>query len=85
MDINEIDNIIGAYSRLRSDIDAMARAKLAPLTKRNEKQRKHELNYLDLEALYVEDNKVIVEYSYREPYSGNEVVEISVDELKEIG
>ena len=31
-----------------------------------------------------EDGKVIVEYSYREPYSGNEVVELSAGELEEI-
>ena len=84
MDIQQIDDIIGAHSRLRSDVDAMARAKLIPLTKRNERQRKHELSYLELDGFYVEDGKVIVEYHYREPYSGNEVVEISADELEEI-
>lgn len=81
MDIQQIDNTIGEYNTLRRKLIDLSHDRLMPANK-NAMARRHELNHLDLDGFYVEDGKVIVEFSYREPYSGNEVVEFTQSELE---
>lgn len=78
MDLKKIDNIIQRYEKLLVQVRTLT---LEAVEAKNQ-NKKYLRNYVEIDCFYVYDDKLCVEISYNEPYSGSSVILLDADKIK---
>lgn len=83
MDLFSIDNVINQYNEIRAKVVHAAKAQIVDKLPdcHSDSARRFMLSHLEATSFYVEDDLLVVELKYNEPYGGEATVEFTEAEM----